>query len=103
MMYMNKIICSIVMLLVFSSDTFVAKGQNVDDREWKLVFSDEFNQKNGSQPDPTKWVRCIRYNAGWNRWISNSKEVVYIKNGQLVCRAIPNLKLEESLIFSMVK
>ncbi len=91
MMYMNKIICSIVMLLVFSSDTFVAKGQNVEDREWKLVFSDEFNQKNGSQPDPTKWSRHDRYKGTWSRWISNSPKVVYIKNGSLVCKAIPNV------------
>lgn len=87
---MKKAVYSLLFLFLFSSDTFVAKGQNADDREWKLVFSDEFNQKNGSQPDSTKWVRCIRYNAGWNRWISNSKDVVYIRNGHLVCRAIPN-------------
>lgn len=87
---MKKTVYSLLFLFLFSSDTFVAKGQKVGDREWKLVFSGEFNQKNGSQPDPTKWVRCIRCNAGWNRWISNSKEVVYIKNGQLICRTIPN-------------
>lgn len=59
-------------------------------KEWKLVFSDEFNQPNGSQPDPEKWGRGRRGVAMWNRWISHSERVVYIKNGCLVCRAIPN-------------
>lgn len=90
MRYMKQFACSLLLLFVLSSDSFVANGQNFSDKDWILVFSDEFNQKNGSQPDSTKWVRCIRYNAAWNRWISNSKEVVYIKNGHLVCRAIPN-------------
>lgn len=57
---------------------------------YELVFSDEFNQKNGSQPDPTKWSRHTRNKTTWARWISNSPDVVYIKNGCLVCRAIPN-------------
>lgn len=87
---MRKAVCFLLFLLLFSSDTFVAKGQNADDREWKLVFSDEFNQKNGSQPDSTKWSRHNRYSGTWSRWISDSKKVVYVKNGALVCRAIPN-------------
>lgn len=62
----------------------------VADDGYRLVFSDEFNLPNGSQPDSTKWSRCKRYDSMWNRWISSSKDVVYIKNGKLVCRAIPN-------------
>ena len=58
--------------------------------KYKLVFSDEFNSRNGSQPDTSKWVHSKRGPSTWNRWISNSKDVVYIKNGSLVCRAIPN-------------
>ncbi|MBQ8066230.1 MAG: glycoside hydrolase family 16 protein [Prevotella sp.] len=81
-------ICFLLLALVIGDVPF-AKAQE-QDGEWHLVFSDEFNGRNGSQPDSTKWVRCIRYNAGWNRWISNSKDVVFVKNGKLVCRAIPN-------------
>ena len=87
---MKHFLCLLVLLAAFVSDSVMAISSQANDDEWQLVFSDEFNQKNGSQPDSAKWVRCIRYNAGWNRWISNSKDVVYIKNGQLVCRAIPN-------------
>lgn len=60
--------------------------------EYKLVFSDEFNLPDGSQPDSTKWRRCNRYAGLWSRWISDSRDVVYIKNGCLVCRAVPNRK-----------
>ena len=56
-----------------------------------LVFSDEFNQRNWSQPDPTKWrVPQRDSNVRWKRWVSNSPKVAFIKNGSLVCRAIPN-------------
>lgn len=79
--------CIFLTLLV--CDVPQVSAQRQDDG-WQLVFSDEFNQKNYSQPDSSKWVRSIRYHGAWNRWISNSKEVVYIENGQLVCRAIPN-------------
>ena len=92
MKYMKHLACVILLLVTFVSDSMMAFTTKVDEGEWNIVFRDEFNQKNGSQPDSTKWVRCIRYNAGWNRWISNSKDVVYVKNGNLVCRAIPNTK-----------
>lgn len=58
--------------------------------EWQLVFSDEFNAVDYSQPVDEKWMRCQRYGATWNRWLSDSEEVVYLKNGNLVARAIPN-------------
>ena len=58
--------------------------------EWQLVFSDEFNAGDYSQPLDEKWMRCQRYGSTWNRWLSNSKEVVYLQGGDLVTRAIPN-------------
>lgn len=58
--------------------------------EWELVFSDEFNAEDYSQPLDEKWMRCQRYGSTWNRWLSNSKEVVYLQGGDLVTRAIPN-------------
>ena len=58
--------------------------------EWELVFSDEFNAEDYSQPLDEKWMRCQRYGATWNRWLSNSKDVVYLQDGDLVTRAIPN-------------
>ena len=58
--------------------------------EWQLVFSDEFNAADMSQPVDEKWMRCQRYGATWNRWLSDSKEVIYLQGGDLVARAIPN-------------
>ena len=58
--------------------------------EWELVFSDEFNAEDYSQPLDEKWMRCQRYGSTWNRWLSDSEEVVYLQGGALVTRAIPN-------------
>ena len=58
--------------------------------EWQLVFSDEFNAEDMSQPVEEKWMRCQRQGATWNRWLSDSKEVIYLQGGDLVARAIPN-------------
>lgn len=60
------------------------------DSEWELVFSDEFNGADFSQPTSEKWMRCQRYGATWNRWLSDSEEVIYEQGGDLVARAIPN-------------
>ena len=58
--------------------------------EWQLVFSDEFNAEDMSQPVAEKWMRCQRQGATWNRWLSDSEEVIYLQGGDLVARAIPN-------------
>lgn len=58
--------------------------------EYILVFDDEFNQPNGTQPDPARWTRSVRYGAAWNRWISNSNDVIFCQDSCLVARAIPN-------------
>lgn len=87
---MRTFLCSILTAFLIVSDgsqTFVSAQQPA---EYKLVFSDEFNLPNGSQPDSLKWVRHEREPVTWARWISNSPKVVYIKNGKLICRAIPN-------------
>ena len=60
------------------------------DSEWNLVFADEFNTADGSQPSAEWWSRCQRQGATWNRWLSDRNEVVYIENGNLVTRAVPN-------------
>lgn len=58
--------------------------------EYKLMFSDEFDAADGTQPDAEKWMRCPRQTSTWNRWLSDSEEVIYIEDGKLVARAIPN-------------
>lgn len=56
-----------------------------------LVFSDEFDAENGTQPDATKWVRCQRMGSTWNRFLSDTADVAYQENGNLILKAIPNL------------
>ena len=86
-MYRN-ILC-FLLLVALIGDSPMAKAQNPKG-EWQLVFSDEFNQPDGSQPDSTKWSRHQRGKSRWSRWISDVDDVVYIKKGRLICRAVPN-------------
>lgn len=86
---MRDFVLFIVCLIFLSSDS-LPKHAKSDDVKYILVFSDEFNLPDGSLPDSTKWSSAKRYWAVWNRWISDSKDVVYIRKGKLVCRAIPN-------------
>ena len=83
---------SICLIAIFTSGETDDKKLSNDGYE--LVFADEFNLPNGSQPDSTKWKRCVRNPSRWAKWISKSKKVVFIKNGKLVCRAIPNKDLK---------
>jgi len=58
---------------------------------WQMVWSDEFNQPDGSKPDPTKWG----YDTGGNGYGNNEKEYytdrtnnVRIEDGKLVIEAL---------------
>lgn len=87
---MNKNLLLIFLLIFVLSDSVSKSPEAVQADEYELVFSDEFNLPNGSQPDSTKWGRSVRYTSIWNRWVSQSPRVVYIDKGHLVCKAIPN-------------
>lgn len=63
------------------------EGENA---QYKLVFSDEFNEPDGTLPNASKWVCSPRQNATWNRWIADDPRVAFQQGGQLVTRAIPN-------------
>lgn len=91
---MRKILLTILVLISVVSDQSIAVSQSQSEN-WQLVFSDEFNQPNGCLPDSTKWGCSWRHNSRWARWISKSPKVAYIKNGSLVCRAIPNNGVEK--------
>lgn len=87
----RKVYCLLLALcLLLSADTLQVQAKKKPRQKYHLVFHDEFNLPNGSQPDSTVWSRCRRHNSMWNRRVSSSEDVVYIKNGKLVCRAIPN-------------
>lgn len=86
---------SLLMFLFFwglflGGDSFQTQAKKKTKDSYKLVFCDEFNLSDGAQPNTAIWSRCQRYNSQWNRWVSDSKDVIYIKRGKLVCRAIPN-------------
>lgn len=72
------------------SGTFVKENEEDAEDPYQLVFVDEFNLPDGSQPNPSYWARSKRTSAVWSRYISDSKDVVFIKDHQLVLRAIPN-------------
>ena len=57
---------------------------------YTLIFNDEFDQPDYSQPDPNKWRRSTRATPTWKRFVSDSKDVVYIKDKKLVLKCIPN-------------
>ena len=76
--------------LVDGDVALYAEFEKEDGSEWNLVFSDEFNADDYTQPLNEKWMRCQRQGATWNRWLSDSKEVIYLQGGDLVARAIPN-------------
>jgi len=81
--------------LFISSDTSNSAQEFVcGEDDYELIFSDEFNQSDGSVPNPKYWTCPPRSNSGWSRWISNSPQVTFIRKGALVCRAIPNPSLD---------
>ncbi|MBR6495373.1 MAG: glycoside hydrolase family 16 protein [Prevotella sp.] len=79
----NKILMALFAIL---PTAVFGQGDDV----YQLIFSDEFNQEDGSRPDSKKWAVSTRRTATWNRWISASPDVAFIRDGALVCRAIPN-------------
>ena len=76
--------------LIDGNVALYAEFEKKSGSEWNLVFSDEFDAEDYSQPLNEKWMRCQRYGSTWNRWLSDSKEVIYLQGGDLVARAIPN-------------
>lgn len=65
-----------------------------DAAAYKLVFSDEFEDADGTLPSADKWMRCPRLTSTWNRWLSKTEAqhalTGYIEDGNFVARALPN-------------
>ncbi len=84
---------NIFLLLALAALPFLSQ-ETTAAGEYKLVFSDEFNDTNGSMPDDSKWVRCVRYSSTWNRWLSKTDDghalTGFIQDGHFVARAVPN-------------
>lgn len=57
---------------------------------YRLVFCDEFNGVDGTLPDPKVWKCCRRRpQVTWARFLSDSPDVAFMKDGSLVLRAVP--------------
>lgn len=90
---MRNVLLTALWMILATADSANNVGLVLNDKDYVLVFNDEFSQPNGSRPDSTKWSCPPRSNAGWNRWTADSPAVAFIRNGKLVCRAIPNKSL----------
>jgi beta-glucanase (GH16 family) len=72
----------------------LAQGGEAQKRQplenYELIWSDEFNGKNGSLPDPSKWTYDIG-GSGWGNheleYYTNRRENARIENGNLVITA----------------
>lgn len=98
---MKKTAFLLLACALFVADTAMMKAQGKESK-YKLVFAEEFNQRNGSLPNSDKWSVSKRYWSTWNRWIAKGKDVTRIKNGSLVCRAVPNgdMKADTALMLT---
>lgn len=87
-MFLPVLSVVIVLSACWSSVVLAAGGKKK--AHYKLIFADEFNLPDGSSPDTAVWR--VRDRAGdlSARWVSKSRRVAYIQDGNLVCRAIPN-------------
>jgi beta-glucanase (GH16 family) len=55
---------------------------------YRKILEEEFATT--GEPSSKTWKRCTRYSSTWNRFLSNSKDVCYQADGELVLKAIPN-------------
>ena len=60
--------------------------------DYQLVWFDEFDGEDGTQPDAAKWRRDSRANPTWKRFIAQSEDgkaaTGYIQDGKFVARCI---------------
>lgn len=76
----------LTLFLICDSMAVVGEGNHA---KWRLVFHDEFNSSK-SQPSARYWKSCPREPYLWCRWIKTDSKTIFVKNGKLICRAIPN-------------
>ena len=89
----NVLLIAFMYIFVSADSASKETKTTAEDDGYKLVFSDEFNQPDGTHPDERYWSCSRRGSSTWNRWISNLPDVAIIRNGKLVCRAIRNRAL----------
>src|SRR5580704_15739754 len=78
-------------LLFLTTPSLLSRGGEVQKQRptegYALIWSDEFNGKNGSLPDPSKWTYDVG-GTGWGNheleYYTNRRENARIENGNLV-------------------
>lgn len=67
-----------------------------DPTSWNLVWADEFDQPNGSPPDPSKWTHQ-QGGSGWGnaelQYYTNSIDNSFIQDGMLVIKAMEEYEM----------
>ncbi len=78
-------------IFLFFALAGLPSSSHASEKEWRLVWSDEFNGKNGSGIDTSKWVFDIG-GSGWGnqelQYYTHRLQNVYQENGCLVIKAI---------------
>ncbi|MEG0602746.1 MAG: glycoside hydrolase family 16 protein [Mucinivorans sp.] len=62
-------------------------AQNVDKKEYRLIWSDDFD---GSQFDASKWSRIPRGLSHWDRYMSPRADLVEVADGKVAMHGILN-------------
>lgn len=81
--------CALVSLLLFGVNSAAVRAQK--STTWKLVWQDEFNEKNGSPVNAKKWTHEVG-GGGWGNheleYYTNRIDNSYQADGMLVIKAI---------------
>ncbi len=110
-----KLLVFIQLAFSFLIGTFVFSGckgddfQKLEERNWSLVWSDEFNGEEGTSPDSTKWTYDI--GTGQNGWgnqelqfyTNRSQNVSMDGEGNLAITAIKELYAGSSFTSARLK
>lgn len=90
--HVAAVAASAILLLVALASQATSNHVRVQGKEsqWILVWSDEFNQSDGSRPDPAKWKFEVGSIGSTNReleYYTNRPDNSFIRGGNLVIRA----------------
>ena len=94
---MNKSIIWGILLIIFagckgsfpskSDSTIYVQKESKVDKDWKLVWQDDFETK---ALDTTKWTRIPPNNADWGNYMTSDPECYGIHDGKLYLKGIGN-------------
>ncbi len=81
---MKKIVLLFILIVSFSCGR---KAKNNSSKSWKMVWSEEFNEK---ELDKSFWSRIERGKADWNNYMSSADTCCQMRNGKLVLKGFKN-------------